>query len=105
MEQTGSGISIPDTTKNPVDTIKNAEKACESRRSIPQATEAQLSEARALTACMRRNGVSAFPEPDPRTAEHLGLERLNLKESPEARRAGAACRQGGQGGAAPSPSA
>ncbi|MEU9303936.1 hypothetical protein [Streptomyces sp. NPDC048269] len=65
---------------------KAAERACESRRAVPPATSEQLAEARAFTACMRANGVPAFPDPDPQNARHE-TEGFDLKSSPEGRAA------------------
>ncbi|MFD9518875.1 hypothetical protein [Streptomyces sp. NPDC059979] len=82
MKQTDSGIPIVDSGKADPAKVKEAESACASRRSVPPVTPEQLAEAKALTACMRANGVADFPEPDPKTAEH-DMEKLRLKESPE----------------------
>ncbi|MFD7258548.1 hypothetical protein [Streptomyces sp. NPDC059874] len=82
MKETDSGIPIVDSSKADPVKVKEAESACDSRRSVPPATPEQLAEAKALTACMRANGVPNFPDPDPKTADH-DTEKLRLKESAE----------------------
>ncbi|MFG2236104.1 hypothetical protein ACGFNX_39980 [Streptomyces sp. NPDC048723] len=82
MKETDSGIPIVDSGKADPVKVREAESACDSRRSVPPATPEQLAEAKALTACMRANGVANFPDPDPKTADH-DIEKLRLKESAE----------------------
>ncbi|WP_328620629.1 hypothetical protein [Streptomyces sp. NBC_00354] len=82
MKETDSEIPVVDSAKADPAKVKEAETACESRRSVPPVTPEQLAEAKELTACMRANGVANFPDPDPRTAQH-DMEKLGLKESPE----------------------
>lgn len=95
MKETDSGIPIVDSSKADPAKVKEAESACDSRRSVPPVTPEQLAEAKKLTACMRSNGVADFPDPDPKTAEH-DMEKLRLKESPEGFAALQKC--GGKGG-------
>ncbi|MFF3086495.1 hypothetical protein ACFVRB_15805 [Streptomyces nojiriensis] len=95
MKETDSGIPIVDSSKADPAKVKEAESACDSRRSVPPVTPEQLAEAKKLTACMRANGVADFPDPDPKTAEH-DMEKLRLKESPEGFAALQKC--GGKGG-------
>lgn len=82
MKQTGSGIPVVDLSKADPVKVKEAEVACDSRRSVPAVTAQQLADAQAYTACMRAEGVADFPDPDPKTAQH-DMEKLGLKESPE----------------------
>lgn len=82
MKETGSGIPVVDSDRADPAKVKEAEGACESRRSVPPVTAEQLAEAREFTACMRANGIAGFPDPDPRTARH-DTEELDPKSSPE----------------------
>lgn len=82
MKETDSGIPVVDSSKADPAKVKEAEVACESRRSVPPATAEELTKAKAYTACMRANGVANFPDPDPKTAQH-DMEQLGLKESPQ----------------------
>ncbi|MCJ0868672.1 hypothetical protein [Streptomyces sp. AP-93] len=82
MKETDSGIPVVDSSKADLTKVKEAEAACESRRSVPPATPEELAAAKTFTACMRANGVANFPDPDPKTAQH-DMEELGLKESPE----------------------
>lgn len=82
MKDTASGIPVVDSATADPAKVKEAERACESRRSIPQVTTEQLAAAKGFTACMRANGVPDFPDPDPQTAQH-DIEKLDLKNSPK----------------------
>ncbi|MGW1770756.1 hypothetical protein [Streptomyces sp. NPDC002104] len=82
MKETDSNIPVVDSSKADPAKVKEAEVACESRRSVPAATAEELAQAKAFTACMRASGVADFPDPDPRTAEHR-MEELGLKDSPQ----------------------
>lgn len=82
MKETDSDIPVVDSTKADPAKVKEAETACDSRRSIPPVTAGQMAEAKAYTECMRANGVANFPDPDPRTGQHA-IEELGLKDSPQ----------------------
>ncbi|MET9962961.1 hypothetical protein ABZ128_28505 [Streptomyces sp. NPDC006326] len=90
MKQTDSGIPVVDSGKADPAKVKEAEAACDSRRSVPPVTPEQLAEAGKYTACMRANGVPDFPDPDPKTARH-DMERLGLKESADGKAALTKC--------------
>lgn len=82
MKDTTSGIPVVDAAAADPAKVKEAERACDSRRSIPPASTEQLATAKELTACMRANGVPDFPDPDPRTGQH-DIEKLDPKSSPQ----------------------
>ncbi|MFJ4870851.1 hypothetical protein [Streptomyces sp. NPDC088757] len=83
MKDSGSGVPVVDTARADPAKVKQAEKDCADRLVVPDADAEELAEARELTACMRRNGVVRFPDPDPKTGDH-DLGSIDLKESPEA---------------------
>ncbi|MFE2555120.1 hypothetical protein ACFXGT_03660 [Streptomyces sp. NPDC059352] len=83
MKDSGSGIPVVDSAKADAAAVKKAETACAAKLDIPDADAKELAAARELTACMRRNGITRFPDPDPKTGDH-DVESIGMKESPEA---------------------
>ncbi|MFE0701935.1 hypothetical protein [Streptomyces sp. NPDC058872] len=83
MTDSDSGVPVVDTARADPAEVKEAETACADELAIPEAGAEELAEARELTACMRRNGIAEFPDPDPKTGDH-DLESIRLKGSPEA---------------------
>ncbi|MFD3936083.1 hypothetical protein ACFWSF_13835 [Streptomyces sp. NPDC058611] len=82
MKETDSGIPVVDSGRADPAKVREAEGACENRRSAPPVSAEQRAEAREFTACIRANGIAGFPDPDPWTARH-DLEELDPKSSPE----------------------
>ncbi|WP_411071346.1 hypothetical protein [Streptomyces sp. cmx-4-25] len=83
MKDSGSGVPVVDAARADAAKVKRAERACADELVVPDAGAEELAEARELTACMRRNGVARFPDPDPKTGDH-DLEAIGLKDSPDA---------------------
>ncbi|MEV7416863.1 hypothetical protein [Streptomyces sp. NPDC089919] len=83
MVETDSGAPIVDKTQ-PVARIAAAERACRAQLPPPPAprpaSAERMARARAETTCMRREGVTWYPDPDPATGEFddRGLNREQL---------------------------
>ncbi|MFJ8858476.1 hypothetical protein ACIRD8_08560 [Streptomyces sp. NPDC102451] len=97
MRDTGSGVPVVDEAKADPAEVKEAEAACADKLVVPDASPEELAVAQAFTDCMREHGVEDFPDPNPTTGDHDGLEKLDLKTSPEAVAATKACRVGKPG--------
>jgi hypothetical protein len=70
LQDPGSGEKRVDKDANEPAAITKAEAACASK--LPargQADPAALAEARKISECVRREGVTDYPDPDPRTGE------------------------------------
>ncbi|MFZ4271246.1 hypothetical protein ACOZFM_00885 [Streptomyces arboris] len=83
MRDTGSGVPVVDEAKADPAEVERAENACADKLAVPDADAEALALAREFTQCMRENGVEDFPDPNPRTGAHDGVEGLGLKGSPE----------------------
>lgn len=97
MRDTGSGVPVVDEAAADPAEVKEAEAACADKLAVPDADAEELAVAQAFTDCMREHGVEDFPDPDPKTGDHEGLESLDLKTSPEGVAATKACRVGKPG--------
>lgn len=95
MKGTDSGIPVVDSSKADPAKVKEAEAACDDRRSVPPATAEKLAKANQITACMRTNGFPKFPDPDPKTGEH-DMEGFGLKQLPGGMEALKKCDGGGK---------
>ncbi|WP_051845617.1 hypothetical protein [Streptomyces globisporus] len=70
LQDTGGGEKRVDKDANKPEAIAAAEKACAAKQpGKGQADPAKLEAARKLSACMRKEGVADYPDPDPATGE------------------------------------
>ncbi|MGW8768474.1 hypothetical protein ACWGN5_39040 [Streptomyces sp. NPDC055815] len=70
LQDTGSGEKRVDKDANKPEAIAAAEKACAGKQpGKGQVDPARLDTARQLSACMRKEGIADYPDPDPATGE------------------------------------
>ncbi|MFB7370385.1 hypothetical protein ACFC0D_11135 [Streptomyces sp. NPDC056222] len=104
LQDTGSGEKRVDKDANKPDAITKAEAACVSKLPAQgQADPAALAEARKISECMRKEGVTDYPDPDPKTGEVVldGDLGAKIKGDPkviEARKACSPASGGNSGG-------
>ncbi|MFF5281937.1 hypothetical protein [Streptomyces sp. NPDC013171] len=101
LQDTGGGQKRVDKDANKPDAIAAAERACAAK--LPargKADPARLEAAEKLSACMRKEGVADYPDPDPATGEVAlaGALAERVKGDPKVIEALKACSPKGTGG-------
>ncbi|MBB4983756.1 MULTISPECIES: hypothetical protein [Streptomyces] len=101
LQDTGGGQKRVDKDANKPDAIAAAERACAAK--LPargKVDPARLEAAEKLSACMRKEGVADYPDPDPATGEVAlaGALAERVKGDPKVIEALKACSPKGTGG-------
>lgn len=101
LQDTGGGQKRVDKDANKPDAIAAAEKACAAK--LPargKVDPARLDAARKISACVRKEGVADYPDPDPATGEVAltGALAERMKGDPKVIEALKACSPKGAGG-------
>lgn len=76
MKDTPSGVQVVDGAKSDPAKVREAELACAAKRVQPSVDAATLAKAKEFAACMRANGATDFPDPDPVTGDSRADARL-----------------------------
>ncbi|MFC9393218.1 hypothetical protein ACFTWS_08655 [Streptomyces sp. NPDC057027] len=101
LQDTGGGQKRVDKDGNKPDAIAAAERTCAAK--LPargQVDPARLEAAKKLSACMRKEGIADYPDPDPATGEVAldGDLGAKMKGDPKVVEALKACSPKGAGG-------
>ncbi len=89
----GNVVTLADGGQIPV--MDPAHRACASKMPAldegPHWKPEEIEKLRQYAACMRENGATEFPDPDPETGDKPEDSTYNFKLDPKARKAGEAC--------------
>jgi hypothetical protein len=98
MKETSEGTAEVDKEKTSIEKIVSATEKCRSLQPAasapPRLSPEDIDKRGEYAACLRENGLPAYPDPDPRTGESRLSEDLarRIKTDAEAQRALEACR-------------
>ncbi|CAL9426960.1 hypothetical protein [Streptomyces sp. enrichment culture] len=98
MKENSEGVAEVDKEKTSIEKIESGTEKCRSLQPAasapPRLAPEDLDRRGAYAACLRENGLPAYPDPDPETGESQLSEDLarRIKTDPQAQKALEACR-------------